>query len=526
MLVKIPSPAFESLRYPSEWKLYGKESSLIPWDLSPMVAKESTLFHAKPNFAFQLNKAFVPFLRAINRKELFFYDGVLISKNPNDAFYNKDFLITNRELTQCDFLCLMKKLRLSRSNTFSPLYAIVEVNYRVENNQNIYNAIDGDFNTPWIVDPKANYGNRFVWLKITMPEKITVYGVRITANKTEELWQGNNARLEWSSNNKDWHTAAKLDLSKRTRQTAFTPILFSFNQPISAKYFRLWIDDQNFSSLGELELIDVPVDEVKTVSTLSFKERMTSKKISVPLGNKKNENVDSGQVDIDLHGSKEFNAVFINISNADYDGIMKAFFELQVSVDKKAWRTILQKSMYSLMNEQLHFLEKSVHGKFARLKFTNFHYYPPEVGAGRRKIDIAQMSFLLMPPFFIERKIIPDPEHLGFEDHGTIKSLYSDNPNVVLLKTHADENAMLIRAENYDRNWKVYIDDKETELQAYGPNLQLISLPEGEHYVRMEYKSLFDTLVWMHVIFFILIWLFFSVVLWWSNFASEGSSTR
>lgn len=85
MLIKIPSPHFASIHYPSKWKLYGKESSLIPWDLSPMVLKESTLFHAKPNFTFQLNSPFVTFLRGVNRKELYFYDGVPVTKNKKEG---------------------------------------------------------------------------------------------------------------------------------------------------------------------------------------------------------------------------------------------------------------------------------------------------------------------------------------------------------------------------------------------------------------------------------------------------------
>jgi len=401
------------------------------------------------------------------------------------------------------------------SNTYSPIYANAETNYPVYSVRGIYQAIDGDFNSYWKVDTKINKDN-FTWLKISFSDNISAYGIRITAHKVEELWKGDKAKLEVSLNNKEWVSLLKLDLSKVNIDSNDKSILFPFDTLVTAKYFRLWIDDKQFSSLAEIELVDEPLNQMRQIRPLPFQDIQDHKNMIISLLNEKSKDVYTGWIDFNFVDYKTFNAVYADMD--DPYVLNEATILLQISMDKTKWVTILQKSGYSFFNSKLNLLDKTVGAKYVRLQISNHKYYP-QTDPISYNINIAEIKFLKKSP---AKSLDTTAQNLKRNDqHEKTDPILSHNPNVVLMKTHNADATKLIRFENYHPNWKVYLDDKEVVLQKYGPNLQLISIPEGDHYVRMEYKSWYDTLVWLHVWFVALGWVGFIIVLAYNPFIKE-----
>ncbi|MGP0565551.1 MULTISPECIES: YfhO family protein [unclassified Nitrospina] len=74
--------------------------------------------------------------------------------------------------------------------------------------------------------------------------------------------------------------------------------------------------------------------------------------------------------------------------------------------------------------------------------------------------------------------------------------------NVSELKVQVDmrEEGALWRLENYDPNWKAWVDGKETPIEKVPPNFQAIPLEPGRHEILFKYDSPYHFLLYGHIL--------------------------
>ena len=166
--------------------------------------------------------------------------------------------------------------------------------------------------------------------------------------------------------------------------------------------------------------------------------------------------------------------------------------ELQISDDGEQWNLVKQLGIDGY-NAGYYHLNQAVTAKYIRLQLKGVSITGP--GAS---YSIAELRFTELPKLKAE-----GIEGIG----GRIEPQPSADPNRVSLKIHAEKDVNLIRLENYNKGWNAYIDNKEVVMQKFGPNLQLIPIPAGDHDVRLEFHSWYDTLAWAHALFAVFIWL-------------------
>lgn len=501
--------------YPSEWSLYSRESSPIPFDLTSIVQKKSILTNPNPEFNFLLHKDFIPFIRNVSREN--YRDGFFV--RPFEyQLYKKDLLLpvsVNRDLTVFNTSLGFRK------NTYSPIYATLESNSTENTAKNIYKAIDGDFNSYWKVD-KTKMKDSFTWLSITFPTEIKIYGIRITPHKIDELWRNDKAEIQVSRDGKKWELLQKLDLRGAIVNTSNAFILFPFKTAVTGRYCRLWVDDNNFTSLAEIEVIDDPVIDTNVILPSKKAEVLNMSNVIVKASSHylaQTEDLafdndistfwhmnvppeDSHWISIDFQISQTFNGVQLiprqdESQMWDSFGQMDSKFELQVSENGEVWTSIPQKR--SAYNKSILIsFSKMISTKHARFIIHD---------KSRKFLSLAEIQFVRLPEGFFEGVSFPSAEV------GNVEPLESNNPNKIYLKVHAEKDANLVRFENYHRGWKVYLDNKQIALQKFGPNLQLIPIPAGNHEVRMEFSSWYNAIAWIHVWFFLFTFLWFVIYL-------------
>nr|WP_272908906.1 YfhO family protein [Nitrospina gracilis] len=59
---------------------------------------------------------------------------------------------------------------------------------------------------------------------------------------------------------------------------------------------------------------------------------------------------------------------------------------------------------------------------------------------------------------------------------------------------------LLWRLENYDPNWKAWVDGKETPIRKVPPNFQAIPLEPGRHEILFKYDSPYHFLLYGHIL--------------------------
>jgi hypothetical protein len=74
-----------------------------------------------------------------------------------------------------------------------------------------------------------------------------------------------------------------------------------------------------------------------------------------------------------------------------------------------------------------------------------------------------------------------------FENDGRVVKLISYTPNMVTLKTHSSHDQFLVFTDTFDSKWKVYIDDKPTELYQANFLFRGVSIPPGNHMLKFLY---------------------------------------
>lgn len=505
----------KEFRYPSEWSLDGKKSPPIPYDLTGIIQKESILTNPDPQFNFMLHKDFIPFVHNVSRED--YHNGFFV-RPPEYQLYKKDLLLPT--VVGSETAALYTNLGFIKKNTYSPIYATVESNSTENTAKNFYKTIDGDFNTYWQID-KAKKKDSFTWLSITFPSEIKIYGIRITPYKIGELWSSDRAKIQISRDGKKWEPLQKLDLRGALVNSSNASLLFPFKTAVTARFFRLWVDDKKFSSLTEIELIDEPIRaahiilpfqkmDILNISNAVVKASSRYLAHTEDLAFDGNINTfwhvnvpseDSQWISVKFPVSQTFNAVQF-VPRQDESQMWDSFrqmdskVELQVSEDGEEWTSIPQKR--SAYNKAfLLSLGKMVTTKHARFLIHD---------KSRKFLSVAEIQIVRLPEGFFEGASFPSAEV------GTVEPLESNNPNKIYLKVHAEKDANLIRLENYDRGWKVYIDKKESAIQKFGPNLQLIPIPSGLHDVYLEFSSWYDAIAWVHVYFYL--FTFFGLIIY------------
>jgi hypothetical protein len=544
-LDSIPKYSLSKFQYPNEWRQYGTVLSPIPMDLTPLVTKEAIWTHLDYNSMFLLNKDFIPILRYATRE--YFSNGLFFHQLDN-KLHKKDFLLPIMEHGKINNLSDMySKFGLGRKNTFSPIYATVETNAEEKTVINSYKAIDGNFNSYWKID-KAKKRDSITWLSITFPDEIKCYGIRITPHKASELWRDKRAKIQISKHGKEWKDLLKLDLSAAIANNDNLSFLFPLNTPVTGHYFRLWVEDENFTSLSEIEFIDEPiidkefmlsineidivnVDIVEVdnliVSDSSHHETNTGElafdgnlstfwHVAVPPTS------DTHSISIKFPTFSTFNGVQFTprqdesqmwgdeaklpcakilggVENAGRTGCKDYKLILQTSRNGKKWidvEVIQEELAYG--KKYLFALKNSITTKYIRLCMHDL---------SRKFLSVAEIQFVRLSKDSIEES----SPLLGVV--GTVEPLVSNNPNKIYLKVHAEKDANLVRLENYHRGWRVYVDSKEVAMQKFGPNLQLIPISAGDHKVYLEFSSYYNTLVWLHVWFYMIVFLCFIIYL-------------
>ena len=504
----LPEISLEPFKYPSAWSLYGIKSSTNSIDLDPMLQKEAVWFHRNPSYVLMIHKDFIPFLRAATQADLY----EIGKRRPKDILLPKD---------STSLADLYKKIGFVKKVTYAPLYATVETNYPVPHFHNIYGAINGNFNSYWEVDKKVNK-DPFTWLSIAFPDKVTIYGFRITPYKAEELWQGDRAKIQISSDGKRWKNLLSLDLIKAGFDRKTTkPLLFPLVQPVTSKYFRFWTDDEQFASLSKIEFIDEPLHLMKAVKNLPelvpFKTNYashtlvrTSEHKSPFLGNTLfDENLDTflqisnpddpyfSWMSVEFNAPKTFNSMLMIPAKKEFGALSYLPMELEVSKDGDHWSLVKQLGKDGYKAGWYHF-NQTITAKYIRLHLKGV----PSGGAGAN-YSIAELQFAELS----EAKV-NDRDGIG-----RVTPQSSTNPNRIYLKIHAERDTNLIRLENYDKGWSAYIDNHAVTMQKFGPNLQLIPVPAGDHEIRLEFHSWYNALAWTHVRFVAFIWLLLSAYL-------------
>lgn len=74
--------------------------------------------------------------------------------------------------------------------------------------------------------------------------------------------------------------------------------------------------------------------------------------------------------------------------------------------------------------------------------------------------------------------------------------------NLSELEVHVDMRGegLLWRLENYDPNWKAWVDGKETPIRKVPPNFQAIPLEPGRHEILFKYDSPYHFLLYGHIL--------------------------
>ncbi len=224
-------------RYGS-WLHYDSVSSGLPFELRPLIRKLIVWSHPDPAYTFMLQKDFagliygaqVPEKPGVNGSTFFLLGRTVIdSADKND----------NYPLRLANFpLEFFTGARVSSAN-------------RPE--ENGLSAIDLNPLTYWHVNrssPKTP-----AWIELSYPFPVEVRAVRIypRRDRPEQFWRGDRARLQASSDGNSWLDVCRLPAPQNINGT---PVTFNLPSPVKTKHLRLLIEDRNFFSLAEFQVID------------------------------------------------------------------------------------------------------------------------------------------------------------------------------------------------------------------------------------------------------------------------------
>jgi hypothetical protein len=233
-------------RYPETWTSVSQLAiHLIPVDYGPAISKQIIWANPQPNNMFLLHKDFARFLEQLQ-----------LTSRP--AITGKLFyLLPDKESWKADFQSLSNLATL-------PLGFLCSVEASSANNpwETPDKAIDSDPGSYWHV--RTPKDSPVAWLAFAAPIPLEITAVRITPRQglAVQLWSDDHAQLQISQNGRDWETVQRLDLNQAGFDGTDKPILFRLPAPAVARFFRLYIEDQNFYSLGEFELIEKnPIQE-------------------------------------------------------------------------------------------------------------------------------------------------------------------------------------------------------------------------------------------------------------------------
>ena len=435
------------------------------------------------------------------------YDNGFFIRPPEYQLYKKDLLLPT--VIGSETAALYTNLGFRKKNTYSPIYATIESNATENTAKNFYKTIDGDFNSYWQVD-KTKKKDSFTWLSIIFPAEVKIHGVRITPHKIGELWSNDRAEIQISRDGKKWEPLQKLNLRDALVNSSNASLLFPFKAAVTARFFRVWVDDKKFSSLTEIELIDEPIrathiilpsQKMDILNMSNAVVKASSRYLAHTEDSAFDGNIntfwhvnvppeDSHWISVEFPVSRTFNSVQF-VPRQDESQMWDSFrkmdskVELQVSENGEEWTPIPQKR--AAYNKAFLFsLGKMVTTKHARFLIHD---------KNRKFLSVAEIQFVVISDHDIAAMYLP------LTNIGQIEILESNNPNKIYLKIHSDSDANLVRLENYHSGWKAYIDKKESAIQKFGPNLQLIPIPAGFHDVYLEFSSWYDAIAWVHVYF-------------------------
>ncbi|HTY44713.1 MAG TPA: discoidin domain-containing protein [Patescibacteria group bacterium] len=226
-------------RYPDSWT---SVSPLIihlkPIDYTPAISKQIVWANPQPNNMFLLHKEFAKFLEQLQLISRPAISGRLFYLIPDKDSWKADLpSLANLTALPMGFLCSVEAS--SANNSW----------------ETPDRAIDTDPGTYWHV--RTPKDSPVAWLAFVSSIPLKVSAVRITPRQglAAQFWSGDHAQLQISHNGRDWEMIKRLDLNQAGFDGTDKPILFRFPEAVSSRFFRLYIEDENFYSLSEVELI-------------------------------------------------------------------------------------------------------------------------------------------------------------------------------------------------------------------------------------------------------------------------------
>ncbi|MGP0565561.1 MULTISPECIES: YfhO family protein [unclassified Nitrospina] len=86
------------------------------------------------------------------------------------------------------------------------------------------------------------------------------------------------------------------------------------------------------------------------------------------------------------------------------------------------------------------------------------------------------------------------------EKGGTLIQSHNPGSNRVTVDLDLPSDAYLLRMENYHPGWTATVDGNAVPITRVSPNFQAVSVPAGQHTVEFEFRSLYPTLVILHIV--------------------------
>lgn len=80
------------------------------------------------------------------------------------------------------------------------------------------------------------------------------------------------------------------------------------------------------------------------------------------------------------------------------------------------------------------------------------------------------------------------PKFERIDDGKGTSRIISYKPNNILIKTVLQNPALLYLSDNYYPGWKVFVDNKETNILRANYSFRAVEVPDGEHMVKFEYR--------------------------------------
>lgn len=89
-----------------------------------------------------------------------------------------------------------------------------------------------------------------------------------------------------------------------------------------------------------------------------------------------------------------------------------------------------------------------------------------------------------------------------------------DNPNRIILIADSSVDGFLVKAENFHRGWRAWIDGIPAEIYRANYAFSAVKLLSGRHRVVFEFRTIYPLLFWGFILISILMWIGLNCYLW------------